>query len=402
MNSRDLIDAARIRVWNRHPYIGSVLMSLRMIETPGIGTLAVDNGWRLYYDPKQCEAWGVEMLAGVVAHECWHVLRDHFVRMPSPPYEKQLGNIAQDLEINSDLETAGWQLPAGVFPKMFDVKKGLLAEEYYALLQKKVVNVEIGVCSGKCGGCAGNPHDFEESLTGEGDSEKSQGIKSIPSFEQAVLRRQAALETQESASKKPGSVPAGLQAWAERELKPPTIDWRKQLAALVRRAITDAAGAVDHTYRKQSRRGAGLRHYLGMNAPIMPALYRPVPSVALILDVSGSMQGGPAEAARSEIMGVVSAVGSPLTVFLADVKVAGKHRVASAKDVANLGETLGGTNLAEAIREVDSTRKHDVIVVLTDGYTGWHEPGSVKASVIAAITPKGEDAPEWIRNVRMT
>src|ERR1019366_3915639 len=136
MNARDFIEAARIRVWNRHPYIGAVLMSLRLIEKTGIGTLAVDAGWRLYYDPKQCEAWGVEMLAGVVAHECWHVLRDHFTRMPPPSYERELGNIAQDCEINSDLLTAGWKLPAGVFPDTFGMKNGLLAEEYYKLLQK--------------------------------------------------------------------------------------------------------------------------------------------------------------------------------------------------------------------------------------------------------------------------
>jgi predicted metal-dependent peptidase len=399
MTPRDFIEAARIRVWNRHPYIGAVLMSLRLVEKPGIGTLAVDAGWRLYYDPKQCEAWGVEMLAAVVAHECWHVLRDHFTRMPLPEYERELGNIAQDCEINSDLLTAGWKLPAGVFPDTFDIKKGLLAEEYYKLLQPKVIKINISVCSGKCGGCAGNPHDFEEGVGTDG--EKSNGVKPIPKFEQEVIRRQAAQDIS-AASKIPGSVPAGLAAWAERELSPPTIDWRRQLAGLVRRAVTVAAGAVDHTYRKQSRRGAGLRCYLGANAPIMPSLYRPVPSVAMILDVSGSMMGGPAEAARSEIMGVVRAVGFSCEVFLADVKVAGKKKISSAKDVAALGETLGGTDMRAALCEVDALRKFDVLIVLTDGFTGWHEAGEIRASVVAAITPQGQDPPEHVRFVRMT
>jgi predicted metal-dependent peptidase len=395
----DLIESARLRVWNRHPYIGSVLMSLRLVEMPGIGTLAVDAGWRLYYDPVQCEKWGVEMLAGVVAHECWHVLRDHFTRMPQPEYEKQLSNIAQDVEINSDLKFAGWKLPDGVFPLTFAVKPGLLAEEYYRLLQNKVVKVTIGVCAGKCGGCAGNPHDFELPMEGDG-KESDKNVKPIPKWDREVIRRQAAIETAE-ASKKAGDVPAGLAAWAERELKPPTIDWRRQLAGLVRRAVTAAAGSVDHTYRKQSRRGAGLRHYLGAKAPILPALYRPIPAVGMILDVSGSMMGGPAEAARSEILGIVRAVGCSLEVFLADVKVAGKSQVSNAKDIAALGETLGGTDLGSAVREVGAMRKHDVLIVLTDGYTGWHAPGDVRCTVLAAITPGGDAPPDWIKAVRM-
>jgi len=398
MTSKDLIEAARLRVWSRHPYIGAVLMSLRLVEKPGIGTLAVDAGWRLYYDPEQCVKWGIDLLSGVVAHECWHVLRDHFTRMPPPAYERELGNIAQDCEINSDMTIAGWKLPDGVFPKTFGMKDGLLAEEYYQLLQKKAIKVNgngNGVCSGKCGGCANNPREFED------QPDVANGVQPIAKIDQEIRRRQAAQEIAQAA-KGQGNVPAGLAAWAERELKPPTIDWRRQLAGLVRRAITAAAGAVDYTYRKQSRRGAGLRHYLGGNAPIMPALYRPVPSVAMILDVSGSMGGGPAEVARSEIMGVVQAVGCSLDVFLADTQVSGRARVANKSDVVKLGETLGGTDLASSIREVNEMRKFDVLIVLTDGETGWHAPGEIRSSVIAAITPGGSEPPEHVRFVRMT
>lgn len=395
MASKDLIEAARLRVWSRHPYIGAVLMSLRLVEKPGIGTLAVDAGWRLYYDPEQCVKWGIDLLSGVVAHECWHVLRDHFTRLPYPSYERELGNIAQDCEINSDMAVAGWQLPNGVFPKTFGMKDGLLAEEYYKLLQSKTIKVAAGVCSGKCGGCANNPHDFEDQL------EATDGVRPIAKIDQEIRRRQAAHEIQQAARGQ-GNVPAGLAAWAESELKPPTIDWRRQLTGLVRRVVTISAGAVDHTYRKQSRRGAGLRHFLGGNAPIMPALYRPMPSVALILDVSGSMMGGPAEAARSEIMGVVRAVGCSLDVFLADTQVSGRAKVATKADVVKLGETLGGTSMASAIREVNEMRKFDVMIVLTDGYTGWHDAGEIRSSVIAAITPGGSDPPDHVRFVRMT
>lgn len=400
MTALDLLEAARLKVWNKHPYIGAVLMSLRFVEMPGIGTLAVDSGWRLYYDPKTVVEWshkGIELLAGAVCHECWHVLRDHFTRRQDR--DPQLWNLANDAEINSDITHAGWKLPvAGVMPSMFGMTEGLLAEEYYLAVLKNVKKITI-TC--QCGGCAGNPFEWEESNDhAKGDGKEGSGVKPMPAFEQEVIRRQAAQDVQQ-AVKSIGNVPTGLAAWAERELKPPTIDWRKQLASLVKRAVSYKAGAVDHTYRKSSRRGAGLRHFLGANCPILPSLHCPVPSVAMILDVSGSMMGGPAEAARGEVMGVVKALGFPCIVFVADTRIAGKRRVATQKDIALLGETLGGTDIAHAVKEVDQQKKYDVLVVLTDGETGWHERGSAKATVLAAITPDGTNPPEYVKSVRM-
>jgi hypothetical protein len=57
--------------------------------------------------------------------------------------------------------------------------------------------------------------------------------------------------------------------------------------------------------------------------------------------------------------------------------------------------------MREAVREVDVMKKYDVLIVLTDGETGWHERGSTKATVLAAITPDGENPPEYVKSVRM-
>jgi len=429
MTGKDMIEGARLRVWRRHPYIGAVLMSLRMVEKKGIGTLAVDAGWRLYYDPAICEEWGIDLLSGVVAHEVWHVLRDHFARqgdrnlmaMNERGQVVSLFNIANDLEINSDLVKADWKLPdGGCIPSKFNLPEGLLSEEYYALLadtaEKNMAKLlgkgEKGPGNGHCGSCAGHAHDFED---GDGDGKGSQGGKDgkgkddgegsgsapIPKLDQEILRRTVAEEIVKESARGQGNVPAGLQAWAQKELAPPKVDWRRQLRGMFRRAMAEAAGEVDTTYRRASRKGNGLRYALGSHAPIIPAYHRPIPSVGMILDVSGSMSGGPAEAARSEIIGVVRAVGCAVDTYVADTRVAGKAKVGSKKDVLALGDTLGGTDIANAIREVCGIKKYDILIVLTDGETGWHGPGEVRTRVLAAITPGGTIPPDHVPHVQI-
>jgi predicted metal-dependent peptidase len=365
MTPRDKLDAARLLVFKRHPYVASVLMSLRPIEKKGIGTLAVSAGWHLYYDPNL--QWTNEVLAAVVYHEVNHVLRDHNGRRLTR--EPLAWNIAADAEINPDVQAAGWTLPPnGVFPKI----KNLLAEEYYKNIELK----EISPC---CGSCSGNPAPFEE-------GESSPGV---PQIVQETLRRQAA-----EAIRDAGDAPAGLKRWAAEHLAPPKVDWRRQFARYLRCAVADAMGAIDLTWRRPSRRGAGV------SPCILPKLASPKLNIGIILDASGSMDGGPAKAARSEIFGVVKTVG-PSIVYIADVRIAGSRKVASAKDIVELAETLGGTDMRTAVLEVQKLRRHNVLVLLTDGFTGWPAPGEVHCPLVVAVTPGGESPPDYIRSVRI-
>ena len=47
----DEIVVARMLAKESHPYFTALLMSLHPVESPGIGTMAVDKYGRLYYDP---------------------------------------------------------------------------------------------------------------------------------------------------------------------------------------------------------------------------------------------------------------------------------------------------------------------------------------------------------------
>ena len=419
MTPKDLISAARIRVTNRHPYVAAVLLSLKPVEKPGLGTMAVDASWRLYYDPAKVVEWGVgshghDGVAGVLAHEVWHCLKDHVARKQDREHDRW--NRAADREINDDLVAAGWKLPAHdkktgqpLLPAQIGCKNGDLAEVYYEKEPKEPKQESGGAgqailapgCGGKCGGCAGNPHDFEESSQGRsgpaGSAPPTDGgsqITGIDPADQEILRRQVA-EAVQAHAKSRGTVPAGLRAWADAELSPAKIDWRRQLANLVRGAIAERSGASDYTYRRPSRRQWGMRKVFGVRAPIMPALRQPLPEVGIVLDTSGSMLGKPLQDALSEVVGIIKALGAPCKAWAVDAAVHAAESLVSARDVEKLNKGGGGTDMRVGIALAEKSRVN-LIIVLTDGLTPWPNAGEGTVKVLAAVTPGGARPPEHI------
>ena len=93
--------AAKVRLLDTHPYLARALFAISTHPLPGLGTLAVDNRWRLAYDPDILDAWSVPEIAGVLYHEVLHLLRDHAGRSGSRVPEAW--NAACDAEINDDL-----------------------------------------------------------------------------------------------------------------------------------------------------------------------------------------------------------------------------------------------------------------------------------------------------------
>lgn len=418
MNAKDIIAAARVRVVNKHPYCAAVLLSLRPHPMPGLGTVAVTAGWTLLYDPKTIEEWGVggathDGAAAALAHEVWHCLRDTFGRKQARDMEKW--NIASDAPINDDLLAAGWRFPIqAVTSPTLGVKPGLLAEEIYdkmplAIQKPKPAAHTMPGCGGKCGGCAGNPHEQEKELSesGKGGGAPADGAaggapEPVSEADQTILRRQVAQEIQAAVRNGRGTVPAGIKAWADVELGPPQVDWRRRLASLVRGAIADRAGAHDYSYKRPARRQWALRAAFGARAAIVPCLRSPVPEVVVLVDTSGSMMGGPAESALAELLGIVKAVGSPVKVAACDAALQATARIAGKRDLHKIAiGGGGGTTLMPTIRELDKG-KVDLLIVLTDGFCDtWLDPKTLRARLVAAITPGGQMPPANVPSVQI-
>src|SRR5262249_29788906 len=146
----------------------------------------------------------------------------------------------------------------------------------------------------------------------------------------------------------------------------PTVDWRRLLAAELRRAVADVAGAADYSYRRPSRRATAV------SGVVLPALRRPVPELAVVCDTSGSMSDELLAMALAEVEGLLRALGrgGGRGVRACGAGGGGGGGFAPAGRVGRGGG--GGTNRGAGIGAACSLRPRPAVtVVLTDGYTPW-------------------------------
>lgn len=406
MDAETILGAAVLKLQRERPYLSAALWAVRRVRAPGLGTLAVDAGWRLYYDPAALERWDVDESAGVVYHEACHLLREHAARGEYAD-SKGLWNLAADAEINDDIRREGFDLPDGaIYPWSFGLGGGGLAESYYAaLLELPDPPPATGPAAGRCGGAAtgeeqedaawlGAAERVRDALKGgHGGALDADGLPPpIGAGEQEVIRRRVARDIDDHA-RAHGTVPGHLARWAAERLDP-RVDWRRELAALVRRGMADAAGLVDYTYSRPSRRQAAAGRV------ILPSLRRPVPRVAVVVDTSGSMTAEMLAVALGEVRGILAAVGARdgLEVLSVDAAVNARHRVTDADAVRLVGG--GGTDMGVGLAAAARLRpRPEVVVVITDGYTPWPDRAPAGTRTVVILTDELGTAPPWARTV---
>jgi predicted metal-dependent peptidase len=382
---RSKLLAARFRAASDRPYLASALYSLSVVSTILVPTMGVDRLWRCYVNPSFVDATPVPELAGVWIHEVAHLLRDHPGRAERLPAEYQDDrirvNLAQDCESNDDLTADGIALPADhIRPSTFGLRDNLLFEQYLP---------DIPV-QDRCPRCGSGAYGGVEAW-----DLPPAGATSVSGTEADAIRRITA-DAIRAHLRSRGTMPAGWKRWAESVLEP-TVDWREVLAGSVRRAIGSASGAVDYTYQRPSRRSAS------MTKVVLPSLRRPVPTVAIVIDTSGSMREDDLAAALAEVAGVLRGVGirgNRVTVFSCDAAVHVAQRVTRAEQIELSGG--GGTDMRVGIEAALALpQRPDVIVLLTDGYTPWPEHPPVARVIAGLIGEPPPPTPDWIECVHI-
>lgn len=383
------VAAARLWAATRFPYLASALFATRMLPVAAPGVIAVDDAWRIYVDPELVAAWRAEQLGTVLVHHVGHLLRDHAGRARSLGLGRQDGDrwtMAADAEINDDLDGADLAFPAPpVTPEALGLQPGRFAEEYFRHLESRATQAREGECGS---GCDGGPRPWDL-------APEPGGIRADTA---TLLRCQVASEVLKCCrGLSPGTVPMGLLRWAE-EVLGSRVDWRRVLAAEIRRSIAAVAGAVDYSYRRPSRRAAAVPDV------VLPTMQRPVPEVAVVVDTSGSMNEELLGRALSEVDGILRTLGLAqrrLPVLACDAAVHAAQRVTAARQVELRGG--GGTSMGEGI---DAARRlkprPSVVVVLTDGYTPWpHAAPRGLRVVIGLLRHQSPRPPDWARVVRI-
>lgn len=167
---------ARLAACDKRKYATYQILSLVPVPKPGIGTMAVDEHWRLYYDPKFLDGLTIPQAAGVILHESAHLLFGHSQRA------KMLGitlethddwNLATDASINDILRAEGVELPPdGVYPDKLGFPGGKAAETYYDLIRRKRQEQEQAAQQAQEQEQQGQ--DGDESEQGDSDSQEQE------------------------------------------------------------------------------------------------------------------------------------------------------------------------------------------------------------------------------------
>lgn len=443
------LQAARLRLAKERPYLASAAWALQAVPKPGIGTMAVDMYWRLYYDPTVIDLWSVESIAAVLYHEICHLLRNHAERMKD--FNPRLSNIAADAEINDDLIHEGIKFPIQpITPEAIGQPENLLAEEYYAALESKEQRSSTSHAlsgspgkketdkvpennksnpanaderdsngsdlrkekhkeqkgsvnqkwdqgespqpgSGRCGSCAtGQKAPWEDTPPGKGTS------SGISQTEGELIRREVANQIREHARGQ-GSVPGHLARWAEEKLHP-KVDWRKQLAAAIRYSAADSTGATDYTYRRPSRR----QGQVGKGDVIFPSMRCPVPSIAVVADTSDSISEEKLAQALAEISGILKSLGQKegIRVLAVDQTVQFCRQVFRPEQIQLAGG--GGTDMRAGLEAAAKLKPLPQLgIVITDGHTPWPERPPRGMKVIVVLSGDGT-APDWANVIQIS
>lgn len=372
--------AARLKAAQYYPFLGVALYALTPYVERGRDTFGVDERWRLMIDPSALDRWSTDEVAGVLLHEISHVVRLHADRARAAFVDARthrIWNIAGDLEINDDLLADGVPLPQPVTPKSLGLPRGKAAEFYYGRLLDRSPH-ELPECD-----CGSGAHGGR----GEGSSAVVDVASLPPGLgrdEADLLRRQVAVAI--GAAKTAGSVGAGWARWAEAFLDP-VVDWRRVLAARIRGALSGVvAGRSDYRYHRPARRR--------VPGVVLPALVRPTPIVAIVIDTSASVDAAMLNAAWTEASSMMSAVGvrrEQIRVWSTDVE-AHRHRLMAGARIELKGG--GGTDMTAGIRAALAERPMaDLVVVLTDGETPWPMERPARPVVVGVL--RHDEPPLW-------
>lgn len=373
--------AARLHAVKVRPYLASALFALHVVEDRSVPTMAVDAHWRCYASPGFVARTPVEELAGVWVHEVSHLLRDHHGRGERyarehgehGPGERLRRNIAADFEINDDIYGDGLPLPAGaVLPSLLRLPSGLLMEEYLRTASMSGLAADLAWLD--CGsGADGQVRPWERGPDGAHGLSRQQ--------RDAVRFRVA-----EGIKGRPGDAPQGWRRWADEAFHPPQ-PWRQLLGAAVRSAAGAPGVGEDHSYRRPSRRSAGIPGVL------LPSLRRTPPRVCVVIDTSGSVSDAELGSALLEVAAISRAVGGRrdlVSVISCDAAAGVAVPLCRAENIALVGG--GGTDLRSGFaRALRSRPRPDVIVALTDGQTPWPS-AQPPCRTVVGLFPRGARA----------
>ena len=400
--------AARIIAQGRWPYLSTLLYTLRVVESDSLPTLAVDQGWRMYYNPEFVMKQTPEVLATMVLHEGMHCVFQHgprFSALNQIGSRHTIWNLAGDANINEVLDQAA--MPWGEFSPVrfstlakYGVENAMTTERsFFQIIKYFEEHPDEAEAESDCGSVTDGQSRPYEIPRGDGDN------PAVGSDQQSVIRDRVAQDILKHASERGiGTMPGGLLRWAQ-ELLQPKINWQRELAGTFRTSLATVLGRRDYVFTRPSRRQDAMR--IGSSEIILPSMRKPAPpTVAVIIDTSGSISSDQVNEFLSEVDGIAKSngIGQGLYVIPCDAVAGPAQKLQSRGAIAELKLTGGGgTDMGAGIAAAAEMRPTPrIVVVLTDGYTPWPEslPSKIDSLIVCSTVESTMKAiPEYARAI---
>lgn len=381
----------------KRPYFVTELASMTAVYADEVPFVTVDQYWRIYFSAKFFKEVPFAEQAGLILKNMYHLVRLHFLRGNRLPVTKEnliYWLISCDLEVNFRVIEAKLKLPNwAIMPHHLGLEKGLLAEEYFRLIQDRDLQEAIDglpglglpSCGGPGSGISGLPcpwdipahsAEFPSVLDGEGIQKATSAMNKDAQNSgrgDGALLQELIVELQEG----------------------PKLKWHQILPQMVRRAMSDfTRGGSKRTFRRPSRRAA-------ISRIVLPRLISSEGTIGVVLDTSGSMIGSPIARAYAIIKDLCLTTGKRTKVLCCDADATNAQNAFSngSFDLKIYGG--GGTDMRVGIETfAKQVTPPDVVVVITDGDTPWPTQDKMpNFPVVAVIVGSGTTPPEYIKYV---
>ena len=386
LKAAELLEADRVRLLMDQPFIGAFLIRQNMIPVVDSRcTTASTDGQSIFVSPEYYLAMKPVERRFLLAHEVWHTVFLHFLRRQDR--DRELFNIAADMEVNSMLQKEGFKMPEGGLlpPRQWD---GLNAEGIY---EKLLQNLSP---EGLCIDRHLEPDD-EKSFVPE-DSGEGEEVIFDPDYqvdfgahpEDKV--REKVCEAANQCEKQRGRLPGNIVRIIE-NYRAGKLHWKELLAQFVtscfggsRRWLPPNRRYISSGLYLQSRRDSQIR-------------------AVLAVDTSGST-GNDLPRFAAELSNLLNTFGNyELKVICCDTKIQSVEKF-SAVEPFDGGKFKfaggGGTSFTPVFEYLKKEQDEpDLLIYFTDGY--GDKPEKPSFPVMWVITPDGKNSIPWGQEAKM-
>lgn len=321
---------AKIELMTRSAFISTIALSAKHTITDKVPTAGVHK-IHIMYNPGFIEKLSVVELAGLIAHECWHIAFQHAARRGNRCPD--IWNIAADYVINFMLNKAGFQLP----------KEALLNSKYDESWSTDAVYEDL----------IANAQPINNLIVDLSETEAAEGVQLDSPVTQVIVR--ARTQSQMSDNDAIGTLPGEIERIID-ELLNPKLPW-----PIILNRFLDQRVHEEYSWARRNRR---------YNKAYMPSMYSfGLGHLTFAIDTSGSVNDEQLREMLSEIKGIQQ-VFSPekMTIIDCDSEIHAVHEIDANTDILSLKFTgNGGTSFLPVLKYVNE-HPTQALIYFTDLY----------------------------------